>query len=116
MILRLYGTAKVLRRGSAEYLELLNSEFQAVEPPGARQIIVLKVERVQTSCGYGVPLFEYVGERDTLRRWAVSKGDAGLEEYRRQKNTLSIDGLQTGLLGPEIDEASEVESGTKIEA
>jgi len=116
MILRLYGTAKVLRRGSAEYLELLNSEFRAVEPPGARQIIVLKVERVQTSCGYGVPLFEYVGERDTLRRWAVSKGDAGLEEYRRQKNTLSIDGLQTGLLGPEIDEASEVESGTKIEA
>ena len=97
MILRLYGTAKVLPRGSDPYLDLLNSAFEAAEPPGARQMIVLSVDRVQTSCGYGVPLFDYVGERDTLRRWAISKGEAGLRDYRRQKNTLSIDGLPTGL-------------------
>jgi hypothetical protein len=52
---------------------------------------------VQTSCGYGVPLFEYISERETLRRWAEQKGDAGLEEYRRQKNAHSLDGLPTGL-------------------
>jgi hypothetical protein len=77
---------------------------------------VLDVDRVQTSCGYGVPLFEYAGDRDTLRRWAQSKGEPGLREYRRQKNVLSIDGLPTGLAEPESKDATELESGTKIEA
>lgn len=99
MILRLYGLATVLPRKSAEYRELLNSAFDATEPPGARQIIVLEIGRVQTSCGYGVPLFQYVGERDTLRRWAQAKGETGLEEYRRMKNVESIDGFPTGILG-----------------
>lgn len=98
MILRLYGIAAVLPRRSAAYRELLNSAFDAVEPPGARQMIVLEVDRVQTSCGYGVPLFEYVGERETLRRWAESKGDEGLDEYRRLKNVQSIDRYPTGLV------------------
>ncbi|HEY2469303.1 MAG TPA: pyridoxamine 5'-phosphate oxidase family protein [Terracidiphilus sp.] len=97
MILRLYGLATVLPGKSAAYTELLNSTFDGVEPPGARQIIVLEVDRVQTSCGYGVPLFEYVGERDTLRRWAQVKGEEGLNEYRRLKNVESIDGFPTGL-------------------
>src|SRR5690242_9327357 len=44
MILRLYGTAKVLPRGSSPYLDLLNSAFEAAEPPGARQMIVLDVD------------------------------------------------------------------------
>lgn len=115
MILRLYGSARVLPRRSAEYSELLHSAFGGVEPPGARQIMVLDVERVQTSCGYGVPLFEYVRERDTLRRWAQSKGEAGLDEYRSQKNVVSIDGLPTGLPDPEDSEEAELGSGTKIE-
>ncbi|MBS1802760.1 MAG: pyridoxamine 5'-phosphate oxidase family protein [Acidobacteria bacterium] len=114
MILRFYGTAKVLPRRSAEYLELLDSAFGGVEPPGARQIVVLSVDRVQTSCGYGVPLFDYVGERETLKRWAMSKGEAGLKEYRQQKNAQSIDGLPTGLVEFE-DGPAEVESGTRME-
>lgn len=114
MILRFYGTAKVLPRRSAEYVELLDSAFGGVEPPGARQIVVVSVDRVQTSCGYGVPLFEYVGERETLRRWAMSKGEAGLKEYRQQKNVESIDGLPTGLVEFEGGTA-EVESGTRME-
>jgi predicted pyridoxine 5'-phosphate oxidase superfamily flavin-nucleotide-binding protein len=120
MILRLYGIAKVLPRGSDPYLDLLNSAFDAAEPPGARQMIVLDVDRVQTSCGYGVPLFQYAGERDTLRKWATSKGEAGLRDYRRQKNVLSIDGQPTGLLDSEdgvgnTDLRGEVQSETKIE-
>jgi WD40 repeat protein len=60
---------------------------------GARQIVVGHVEFVQTSCGYAVPEMNLVGERDTLLRWADSKGEEGLKNYRRDKNTKSIDGI-----------------------
>lgn len=118
MILRLYGTAKALAKSSAEYAELLDSAFNGDEPPGARQMMVLEVERVQTSCGFGVPRFEYAGERDTLRRWAQSKGEDELKEYRKQKNSVSIDGFPTGLLEFDVSdtgERTELESGTRIE-
>jgi hypothetical protein len=98
LILRLYGRGRVIRRHTTEYAAILASEFAGVEPLGARQMIMLHVDRVQTSCGYGVPFFEYVGERNTLDRWAAAKGEAGLEEYRRLKNVHSIDGFDTGLL------------------
>jgi hypothetical protein len=69
-----------------------------VEPPGARQIVVLHMDRVQTSCGYGTPLFDYRGERPSLDNWARPKGEEGLEAYRREKNVvISIDGLPTEL-------------------
>jgi hypothetical protein len=98
MILRLYGRGRVLRRGGDDYGRLLSAAFGGAELPGARQIIELDVALVQTSCGFGVPLFDHVGERGTLTRWAEAKGEAGLEAYRRDKNTHSIDGLPTGLL------------------
>jgi hypothetical protein len=96
-ILRLYGHGTSIPRATSDYASLLAAFFNNEEPPGARQIVRIDIDLVQTSCGYGVPLFEYVGERDTLQRWAAQKGDAGLEEYRRQKNARSIDGLPTGL-------------------
>jgi hypothetical protein len=96
-ILRLYGRGTSLPRNTNDYAVLLASAFDNEEPLGARQIVRIDVDLVQTSCGYGVPLFEYIGERTTLHRWAEQKGDAGLEEYRRQKNTRSLDGLPTGL-------------------
>jgi hypothetical protein len=98
MILRLYGRGRILRRGSPEYTELLATEFGNSEPLGARQIVTLDIDLVQTSCGYGVPLFDYRGERDTLSRWAEAKGREGVEQYQREKNVRSIDGLPTGLL------------------
>ncbi|HEX6771854.1 MAG TPA: pyridoxamine 5'-phosphate oxidase family protein [Acidobacteriaceae bacterium] len=97
-ILRLYGHGTSLVRGSAEYASLLASQFGNEEPLGARQIVRIDVDLVQTSCGYGVPLFECVGERTTLQRWAEHKGEAGLAEYWRLKNAHSIDGLPTGLV------------------
>ncbi len=97
LILRLYGTGHMIRRGTPEYCSLLASAFTDLEPQGARQMVMLKVELVQTSCGYNVPLFDYVSERMTLTRWAEHKGEAGLDEYRRTKNTHSIDGFPTGL-------------------
>ena len=97
-IMRLYGRGEVLHRGSSAYRELLKSAFGGVEPAGARQIVRLHVDRVQTSCGYGTPLFDYRGERPSLDNWARSKGEDGLEAYRRENNLVSIDGLPTGLL------------------
>ncbi|HZD44622.1 MAG TPA: pyridoxamine 5'-phosphate oxidase family protein, partial [Acidobacteriaceae bacterium] len=96
-----------LARNSGDYNVLLASAFDNQEPPGARQIVRIDIDLVQTSCGYGVPLFEYIGERSTLHRWAQQKGDAGLEEYRRQKNARSLDGLPTGLAEDEISSVSE---------
>jgi hypothetical protein len=98
IILRLYGRGRVHRRGGGEYARLLAEAFDGVEPAGARQIVVLEVELVQKSCGYGVPLFDYQGERPSLIRWAEAKGEDGLDAYQWEKNALSIDGLPTGLL------------------
>jgi predicted pyridoxine 5'-phosphate oxidase superfamily flavin-nucleotide-binding protein len=97
MILRLYGQGKVLARGSVAYRELLQAAFDGEERPGARQIVILDVDLVLTSCGYGVPLFDYAGERPTLTRWAASKSEAELAEHRGEKNVSSIDGFPTGI-------------------
>ncbi|MFP5230107.1 MAG: pyridoxamine 5'-phosphate oxidase family protein [Acidobacteriota bacterium] len=97
MILRLYGQGRVVPRGSEEYRTLQAMWFGSEERPGARQMVILDVDRVQTSCGYGVPEFAFVEERPTLTRWAQAKGEAGLREYRQTKNTRSIDGLPTGI-------------------
>lgn len=100
-ILRLYGRGRILRRGTPDYARLLTEAFDGEEPLGARQIIVLDVDLVQTSCGFGVPLYDYRGERPALAKWAESKGADGLEAYRREHNAPSIDGLSTGLLEEE---------------
>jgi len=93
-ILRLYGRGHTVLPGAAEWAELrpLFPEY-----PGARQIIAAEIQRVQTSCGYAVPLMDYSGQRDTLTRWAEAKGDEALKNYRREKNTTSVDGLPAPL-------------------
>ncbi len=101
MILRLYGQGRSLPRGTPEYQALLETAYDNQETPGARQIIRLDIDLVQTSCGYGVPLFDYKQERNTLRRWAANKGEAGVTAYRREKNLRSIDGFETGLAADE---------------
>lgn len=113
LILRLYGEGRRVRRGSPEYKDLLDAHFSSYEPLGARQMIVLHVDLVQTSCGYNVPLFEYKGERDTGVRWAVNKGPAGIAGYWREKNQHSIDGFPTGLFDEE-DSATEVGTASAL--
>lgn len=97
LILRLYGHGRSLRRGSAAYAELLATEFGNIEPVGTRQMIRLDIERVQTSCGYGVPFLSFTGDRPALTRWAEKKGEVGLDDYHRTHNLTSVDGFQTGL-------------------
>jgi len=95
LIVRAYGRGRAVRRQDPEWGEL-RRHFAAL--PGERQIILLTIESVQTSCGYAVPLYAYAGERDTLARWAEKKGVVGLLDYWREKNQRSIDGLATDLL------------------
>ncbi len=94
MILRLYGRATSHLRGSPDYDERI-SQFEEV--PGARQIIELDVDLVQTSCGMAVPLYDYKAERDNLNRYWLRHGLANLRKYWQKKNMQSLDGLPTGL-------------------
>ncbi|RIY03514.1 pyridoxamine 5'-phosphate oxidase family protein [Aureimonas flava] len=96
-ILRLYGRPRIAFRGSPDYRAFVAERYPQGEPAGARQVVTIDLDLVQTSCGYAVPLFEHVGERPVLDRWAEAKGEEGLEAYRREKNMESIDGLPTGL-------------------
>ncbi|MGN6490024.1 MAG: pyridoxamine 5'-phosphate oxidase family protein, partial [Devosia sp.] len=96
LILRLYGRGRVIVRGSAEYAGLLAGEFEGKEPLGARQMVRLDFDLVKTSCGYGVPLMAYEGERDTIDSWSEAKGPQGLVDYWAEKNMVSMDGLPTG--------------------
>ncbi len=90
VILRLYGTGFVIRPCDEKW-DALYPCFESV--PGARQIVLLQIESVSTSCGSGVPLYEFVGDRETLINWAEKKGKAGLEKYWKDNNQVSIDGL-----------------------
>jgi hypothetical protein len=94
LILRLYGQGEVVRPGDKKW-ESLFAHFSVT--PGQRQIIVLHVESVQTSCGFGVPRMQVIEPRTTLTDWAAKKGEPGLAEYRARKNSRSIDGLPTGI-------------------
>lgn len=90
LILRLYGRGAVVARGTPRWDEL-SPRFPAYA--GARQIIVLHIDSVQTSCGYAVPVMEQVEPRDALLRWSRHQGEDGLRRYREQHNRSSIDGL-----------------------
>ena len=92
VILRLYGKGISHLRGSAEYAALL-SNFE--EMPGARQIVRLAVDLVQTSCGMSVPFYEYKGERENLIRHWTRQGVENLRKYWFKKNMKSLDGLPT---------------------
>ncbi|MGY6277972.1 pyridoxamine 5'-phosphate oxidase family protein [Methylomonas sp. MgM2] len=95
LILRLYGTAKVIHSGDPEWLALF-AHFEAL--PGARQIFDVNVDLVQTSCGMAVPYLSYTGERELLSDWAVKTGEQGIKAYWEDKNQISIDGIPTHIL------------------
>ena len=94
LILRLYGQGRAIKPGDPEWATLA-PKFPTL--PGTRQIILLDIESLQTSCGAGVPLYAYTGEREALPRWLEKKGEQGVRDYQHEKNQVSIDGLPTGL-------------------
>ncbi len=91
LILRIYGKGRAVLPQDAEW-EALAGRFTMM--PGTRQIFVIDVESVQTSCGWGVPFMTLDGERDTLKK-AHRQSDPQEWEAKVAKRTTSIDGLPT---------------------
>ncbi len=98
-ILRLHGRGEVVAANDPEFDELLE-RCAFIEPDNAesrRAVVVVDVERVADSCGYGVPLMSFDGLRPHHDAWAAKKlrvrGSDALREYQREKNVRSIDGL-----------------------
>ena len=100
-IMRLYGRGQSIQWDSPEFRQIIEAHYDGTVPLGARQIMKLSFDLVQTSCGYGVPLFDYVGERDAIDNWHDNKGPEGLAAYWKDNNLSSMDGLPTGLNLPE---------------
>ncbi len=89
-IIRLQGRGTVIPADAPEAASFLE---RVPHQPGARSVIQVDVTRISSSCGFGVPLMELVGERSVLTEWAEKRGEEGLAEYRAKKNATSISGL-----------------------
>lgn len=89
-IVRFHGVGEYCIPGSKAFDDVAGS---FVLLPGTRGIIRCQVSRISESCGFSIPRYEFEEERDTLVRWAESKGAAGLKAYHEDKNATSIDGL-----------------------
>ena len=98
-ILRLHGRGEIVLRDDPRFDELVAEH--AFEDPGLeesrRSIVVVHVDRIADSCGWGVPLMSYEGQRDHYPKFEAKRlrtqGSEGMVEFGRQKNAESIDGL-----------------------
>lgn len=89
-IVRLYGEGRVIESHDPDFAAF-SAHFEL--PVGFRAIIEVRVDRVSESCGYGVPFFEFKGERRRLTQGWEKRGREGVEAYQSQKNARSLDGL-----------------------
>lgn len=97
-IVRVHGRGEAVPEGDPRFAALCG-RFPGEVPLGTRAVVVVEAERITDSCGYGVPLMDFVRHRDAMGKWARQKGPDGLAEYRADKNAVSIDGLP-GLSAP----------------
>lgn len=94
IILRLYGSAQAYRSNTAFWKEHIDL-FPKMA--GSRQLVDVKIDLVQISCGMGVPIMEYKHQRQSLVDWAENQGEEGLKKYWSKKNTISLDGYPTDI-------------------
>lgn len=95
-IVRLHGRGEVVQADDARFPELLaRCGFEDVL--GQRSIVLVDLVRIADSCGYGVPLMSYEGERPhqqlSAEKRLRTRGPGAFDDYQREKNTISIDGL-----------------------
>ena len=99
MLCALDGRPKVVRlHGCGTVLEPNDTEYRRLRPlfpdyPEGRAIILTSILRISVSCGFGVPVYRFEGERSELIDWSERKGADGLRQYQRTRNATSIDGL-----------------------
>lgn len=89
-IVRLHGTGEAVEPEDSEF-ENLQQHFDP--HPGVRSVIRVSVDRISDSCGFGVPRYDYQGERDQLNAWSKKQGEQALRAYERANNRTSLDGL-----------------------
>lgn len=89
-IFRFYGKGKAILPHHAGFDALL-AEFPPM--PAARNIISIAVDRILDSCGYGVPLYDFRSQRDSLGNYFSKQSTDDIVEYRRKRNSKSLDGL-----------------------
>jgi hypothetical protein len=94
MILRLYGTGSVIIPSDKDWHSLYTLFDTTAH---CRQIFKIDIHRIQSSCGYGIPLYEFQGDRSTLIDWIDKKGPEGIDAYIQKNNLESLDGLTTHL-------------------
>lgn len=92
LILRAYGQARVLHNKDAEWKKYVSLFPESV---AARQIFILDINMIQSSCGMSVPYFSYEGDREDLAQWSEKQGTEGIEKYWLKKNQKSIDGFES---------------------
>ncbi|ACA88292.1 pyridoxamine 5'-phosphate oxidase family protein [Shewanella woodyi] len=95
LILRTYGQAEVLHVNDAEWEQYAKLFPESV---AARQIFVLDITLVQSSCGMSVPYFTFESDRDDLAKWSDKHGTEGIEKYWVKRNQKSIDGFDTEIV------------------
>jgi hypothetical protein len=99
MFCALEGPPKIVRlHGQGEPIEPQHTDFETMRAlfkgaTGLRAFIRIRLTRISDSCGFGVPLYEFRGERSQLQEWSERKGEDSLAVYRQTKNSNSIDGL-----------------------
>ncbi|MCU1375733.1 MAG: pyridoxamine 5-phosphate oxidase [Actinomycetia bacterium] len=89
-VVRLYGRGEVVFAGDERFAEL-RARFG--EFSGVRSIVVVTLDRVSSSCGFGVPLMAFVADRDRLEQAHAKRGEEAMPAYWASKNSASIDGL-----------------------
>jgi hypothetical protein len=92
-IVRLHGCGRFVTKDSPEF-EALAPLFPGATGVGVRSVVVVDVERISDSCGYGVPFMPFKDHRPTLDQWSHRKGESGIRDYWSEKNRRSIDGLE----------------------
>ena len=89
-IFRFYGQGRVVEPHDADFARLAKLFGDL---PTIRNIIIVDIDTIRDSCGYGVPLYDFRGDRDSLPNWANSKSREELLDYRIERNAASLDGL-----------------------
>jgi hypothetical protein len=91
LILRIYGMGKVVLPQDDAWAAL-SAHFTLLA--GTRQIFVIDIDNVQTSCGWGVPFMALQDERQTLQKYHAQADPVKWVEKMKGRN-CSIDGLPT---------------------
>ncbi|MEM9168714.1 MAG: pyridoxamine 5'-phosphate oxidase family protein [Pseudomonadota bacterium] len=99
LILRVYGRGRVTTFDEPGFDALL-ARFDGFDR--ARAVVTVDIDRVAESCGWGVPFYQFDGEREQLARWVDHRPVDEWKARRYQSNATSIDGLP-GLTPPPED-------------